>query len=67
MASKDRQPANRQKEIERQEDDPFARRARVQEETSSDGKFSTYEIAPKTDPLAGDLILQYRGAPSEDG
>ena len=58
--------ANRHKEIEQSEKDPFARSARVQEETSSDGKFSTYEVAPKNDPLAGDLILQWRGAPERD-
>ncbi len=46
-------------------DDPFTRSARVSEETSSDGKFSEYEIAPKQDPLDGDLILQYRGEPKE--
>jgi hypothetical protein len=55
--------ANRQKEIEQKVDDPFERAARVQEETSNDGKFSTYEYAPKKDPRDGDLILQYRGAP----
>ena len=55
--------ANRQKEIEQSVDDRFERAARVQEETSSDGRFSTYEVAPKKDPLDGDLILQFRGAP----
>lgn len=57
---------NKHKEIDRQEKDPFERSARVSEETSSDGKFSTYEYAPKKDPRDGDLILQYRGAPKED-
>jgi hypothetical protein len=56
---------NLHKQIENEEDDPFAAAARVSEETSSDGKFSTYELAPKKDPRDGDLILQYRGAPSE--
>lgn len=54
------------KEIDRQEKDPLARAARVSEETSSDGKFSTYELAPKKDSLDGDLILQYRGEPKQD-
>lgn len=35
------------------------------ERTSSDGRFSTYEVAPKKDPLAGDLILQQRGEPDK--
>jgi hypothetical protein len=61
MARKD----SKQKEIESKEDDPFAAHARVQEETSSDGKFSTYERAPKKDARDGDLILQYRGAPEK--
>lgn len=52
-----------QKKIEKQESDPFVKAARVSEETSSDGKFSTYEVAPKNDPRDGDLILQYRGEP----
>jgi hypothetical protein len=56
----------KQKEIESSTDDPFEAHARVQEETSSDGKFSTYELAPKKDPLAGDLILQHRGEPKAD-
>lgn len=47
---------NKQKEIEAEESDPFAQSARVSEETSSDGKHSTYE-------RANDLILQYRGEP----
>jgi hypothetical protein len=55
--------ANKHKEIDRSEDDPFERAARVQTETSNDGKFSTYELAPKKDPRDGDLILQYRGEP----
>ena len=46
--------------------DDQVKRPEVLEQTSSDGKFSTYEVAPKKDPLAGDLILQYRGAPKED-
>jgi hypothetical protein len=53
------------KEIDRKEKDPFTRSARVSEETSSDGKFSTYELAEKKDPRDGDLILQYRGEPKE--
>jgi hypothetical protein len=53
------------KEIDRKEKDPFTRSARVAEETSSDGKFSTYELAEKKDPRDGDLILQYRGEPKE--
>lgn len=53
------------KQIEREESDEFAKAARISEETSSDGKFSSYEIAPKKDPRDGDLILQYRGEPSE--
>ena len=56
---------NKQKEIESSYEDPFERAAHVQEETSSDGKFSTYELAPKKDPRDGDLILQYRGAPQK--
>jgi hypothetical protein len=57
-------PANKQKEIEsRDHDNPFEKNAEVQEETSSDGKFSEYEYAPKKDARDGDLILQYRGAP----
>lgn len=57
---------NRQKEIEANVDDPFERNARVQEETSNDGRFSVYEVAPKKDPRDGDLILQWRGAPGKD-
>lgn len=56
---------NLHKQIEREEDDPFAASARVSEETSSDGKFSTYEYAKKKDARDGDLILQYRGKPSK--
>ncbi len=57
--------SNKHKEIDKKEDDPFVRSARVTEETSSDGRFSTYELAPKKDPRDGDLILQYRGEPKE--
>lgn len=57
--------ANRQKEIEAKYDDPMERAAHVQEETSNDGRFSSYELAPKQDPRDGDLVLQYRGAPSK--
>ena len=57
---------SRHKQIEEQTDDPFERAARVQEETSSDGKFSTYERVPGRFPEDGDLILQWRGAPRED-
>lgn len=57
--------ADGQKDIEKRFDDPFERNAHVQEETSSDGKFSSYEYAPKKDPRDGDLILQYRGAPKK--
>lgn len=57
---------NRHKQIEEQTDDPFQRAARVQEETSNDGKFSTYERVPGRFPEDGDLILQWRGAPRED-
>ena len=53
------------KQIEDEESDPFAASARVSEETSSDGKFSTYEYAPKKDARDGDLILQYRGKPGK--
>ena len=56
---------NLHKQIDKDEDDAFTRSARVSEETSSDGKFSTYEYAPKKDPRDGDLILQYRGEPSK--
>lgn len=58
--------ANRHKELDQSVEDPSERAARVAEETSSDGKFSTYELAPKKDPRDGDLILQYRGEPKED-
>lgn len=54
-----------QKEIDKS-GEPLTRAARVSEETSSDGKFSTYELAPKKDPRDGDLHLQYRGEPKED-
>lgn len=56
---------NLHKRIDREESDPFARSARVQEETSNDGKFSTYERVPGRFPEDGDLILQYRGAPKK--
>jgi hypothetical protein len=56
---------NKHKEIDAQESDPSTRSARVAEETSNDGKFSTYEYAPKKDPRDGDLILQWRGEPKE--
>jgi len=39
--------------------------SREREVTSSDGKFSTYAVAPKKNPLDGDLILQQRGKPSK--
>lgn len=39
--------------------------AREIEETSSDGKFSTYEVTEKADPRDGDLIIQHRGKPSK--
>lgn len=52
-----------QKQIEQETEDPFDRAGRVAAETSSDGRFSSYEVAPKNDPRDGDLILQYRGAP----
>ena len=53
---------SRHKEIDATVDDADKRPV-VLAETSSDGQFSTYEVAPKKDPLAGDLILQYRGEP----
>lgn len=53
---------NRHKEIDETVDDEVKRPV-VLEETSSDGKFSTYEYAPKKDPRDGDLIQQYRGVP----
>jgi hypothetical protein len=56
---------NLHKQIDETEDDEFVKSARVSEETSSDGKFSTYEIAPKKDARDGDLILQYRGKPGK--
>ena len=64
--NKDTAPANRHKEIDETTTDPFERAARVQTETSNDGRFSTYEVAPKKDPRDGDLILQYRGEPKKD-
>ena len=54
-----------QKQIEKSDGDVFQKRARVQQETSNDGKFSTYEVAPKKDKRDGDLILQYRGEPDD--
>jgi hypothetical protein len=60
-----KKPNNLHKKIEAEEDDPFARSARVSEETSNDGKFSTYEYAEKKDDRDGDLILQYRGMPGK--
>lgn len=54
-----------QKKLDQSEEDPFARHARVQVETSNDGKFSTYEYTKKKDPRDGDLILQYRGEPKK--
>lgn len=39
--------------------------ARELEETSNDGKFSTYEVTKKNDPRDGDLIIQHRGKPSK--
>jgi hypothetical protein len=67
MASKAKkaESANKHKEIDRTEDDPFERAARVQTETSNDGKFSSYELTPKKDDRDGDLIQQYRGAPKK--
>lgn len=56
---------NRHKQIDQESADDTERAARVWEETSSDGKFSTYEVAPKKDARDGDLILQYRGTPHE--
>ena len=52
---------NLHKQIDDSDAEPLAKAARVSEETSSDGKFSTYEVAPKKDARDGDLILQYRG------
>jgi hypothetical protein len=64
MAKKAKQAQNKQREIESKDhDNPFEKNAEVQEETSNDGKFSEYELAPKKDPRDGDLHLQYRGAP----
>lgn len=53
------------KTIEKQESDPFQRAARVQEETSNDGKFSTYERVPGRFPEDSDVIVQYRGEPKK--
>jgi hypothetical protein len=64
--AKKKAEANRHKEIEQSTDDPFQRAARVQEETSNDGKVSTYERVPGRFPEDSDLILQWRGAPKED-
>lgn len=73
MAAKKNRPAGDppagppgQREIEAETTDRDERIARVAAETSSDGRFSTYEVAPKRDPRDGDLIVQYRGAPRED-
>jgi hypothetical protein len=44
---------NLHKRIEQETDSPFERSARVSEETSSDGKFSEYEVAPKQNPEDG--------------
>jgi hypothetical protein len=63
--AKKKATANRQKEIEASFDDPFERAAHVQEETSNDGKFSTYERVSTPNPEDADLILQWRGAPEE--
>ena len=43
----------------------FEEVAREQEQTSNDGKFSTYEVTEKADPRDGDLIIQHRGKPSK--
>jgi hypothetical protein len=43
----------------------FTEVAREIERTSSDSRFSTYSIAPKKDPLDGDLILEQRGEPDK--
>lgn len=56
---------NKHKEIDQSDSEPLAKAARVSEETSNDGKFSTYEVAEKKDPRDGDLILQYRGKPDK--
>jgi hypothetical protein len=65
-ASKKKDSTNKQREIEAKDhDNPFEKNAEVQEETSSDGKFSEYERQPSKDRWDGDLILQYRGAPKE--
>jgi hypothetical protein len=52
-----------QKKIEKETKNVHDRAARVAQETSNDGRFSTYEVAKKKDPRDGDLILQYRGEP----
>jgi hypothetical protein len=54
---------NRHKELDKKVEDGTERAALVWEQTSSDGRFSTYELAPKKDPRDGDLTLQYRGEP----
>lgn len=64
MAKKKAQQT-RQEEIEASDADVFEKHARVQTETSNDGKFSRYEYAPKNDPRDGDLILQYRDVPKK--
>ena len=56
---------NRHKQLDQKVEDDTERAARVWTETSSDGRFSTYELAPKKDPRDGDLILQYRGEPDQ--
>jgi hypothetical protein len=56
---------NVHKHLDESVQDPAERRALVQQQTSNDGRFSTYEVTPKNDPRDGDLILQYRGAPRE--
>lgn len=43
----------------------FTEVAKEKERTSNDGRFSTYEYAPKNDPRDGDLILQQRGEPDK--
>jgi hypothetical protein len=43
----------------------FTEVAKEIERTSSDGRFSRYEYAPKKDPRDGDLILQQRGEPDK--
>jgi hypothetical protein len=43
----------------------FTEVAREIEETSNDGRFSTYEVTKKSDPRDGDLIVQHRGKPDK--